>query len=285
MMATIDPTFDATEADALDALAGFIAGWMAADPVRGKALPGATALGSKLRSAAAEIRGSSFYVNTVTLDQDELNALVFAVRLFASSAPDHPAHVRLNRWVEALEAAARPIIDYDVSRSAWQYATKMAKSILVVSGRNRKAHNELVLWLKHLHLNPVLLDASSAHGSATTPEALEASLAACGTGIVLATPDDEGRLSVDEDGRALPPGKREKLHARARQNVVMELGMLWGHIGRERIILLLEQSVTLGTDTAGFMTIRFDRDVRLSFEDLRRRLQAMGIITVKASGQ
>ena len=108
-------------------------------------------------------------------------------------------------------------------------------------------------------------------------------MATCGTAIVLATPDDEGRLVIDEDGRPLRPGQNQRLQPRARQNVVLELGMLWGHLGRERLVLLIETSVDVGTDTAGFMTIRFADDVRTAFEDLRKRLQAMGVISIRPS--
>src|SRR5450631_1175120 len=77
--------------------------------------------------------------------------------------------------------------------------------------------------------------------------------------------------------------KHKKLKPRVRQNVVLELGMLWGHLGRERVVLLLENSVDVGTDTAGFMTIRFEQDVRTAFEHLRQRLQAMAVISVQPS--
>ncbi len=150
-----------------------------------------------------------------------------------------------------------------------------------MSGRNTKAHRELLLWLTQLQLEPVVLQSHSAQGSETTAEALEAALAACGTGIVLATDDEEGRLVVDEDGRRLRPGQQKSLEPRARQNVLLELGLLWGHLGRDRVTLLLEKSVVLGSDTAGVMTIRFERDVRGALEDLRKRLQTMGVITVR----
>jgi predicted nucleotide-binding protein len=63
---------------------------------------------------------------------------------------------------------------------------------------------------------------------------------------------------------------------------MLELGLTWGHLGRERTILLIDRSVDIGTDTAGFMTIRFDGDIRVSFEGLRKRLQAMGVISISA---
>ena len=276
----LKPKFEKEEAEALEAMAVFAGSWLLADPKRVAAFPGGETLREKLVAAAKDVRNSAFSPDPVTLDQNEAGALVALVRIFAAAKPEHPAHGRLVRWAASFEQVAQPVMDYQVSRTTWHHATKAARRVFVVSGRNRKAHNALVLWLKELHLEAVVLESNSSPGSVTTAEALEGTLASSGTGIVLATPDDQGRLMVDEDGRTLPPGKNEKSQPRARQNVVLELGMLWGHLGRERLILLIEKSVDLGTDTAGFMTIRFADDVRTAFEDLRKRLQAMGVISL-----
>jgi predicted nucleotide-binding protein len=259
----------------------FVGAWLAADPKRVGALPGALTLRSKLLKSVKDIHDSLLSADPVALDPAEVNALVFFSRMFAIADQSHPAHGRLARWTAAFEPHAQAVTDYPVSRSVWVHAAKSAKRILIVSGRNRKAHKELLLWLKDLHLDPVVLEAHASHGSATTPEALEIAMAGCGTGIVLATPDDQGRLVVDEDGRAPRPGRQQKSECRTRQNVVLELGMLWGHLGRERIIILLDESVVLGTDMAGFMTIRFKGDVRSAHDQLRQKLQAMGVIAVR----
>jgi predicted nucleotide-binding protein len=279
-MSTIKPEHSAGEAEALEALATFIGAWVAVDPSRGDGVPGAASLLIKLAIAAKDIRESAVYTDPVTLDQTEANAVVFLGRMFAAAQPEHAANARLARWVTGFAAHAKAVSDYPVGRNAWHHVAKSSRRVLIVSGRNRKAHRELQLWLKELHLDAVVMEAHSTQGSATAAEALETAMATCGTAIVLATPDDEGRLVVDEDGRQLRPGQNQKLQPRARQNVVLELGMLWGHLGRERVVLLIEKSVDIGTDTAGFMTIRFTDDVRTAFEDRRKRLQAMGVISI-----
>lgn len=279
----IKPAFEPGEANALEALAAFIGSWIAGDPARAAGVPGAVGLLAKLTAAVKDIRGADFYTDSVAIDQPEATALVFFGRMFAAAHPAHVAHARLARWVVEFAPRAGAVTDYPVGRSGWHHVAKSARRVLIVSGRNRKAHRELQLWLKDLRLEPVVLEAHATQGSATTAEALETAAATCGTGIILATPDDEGRLVIDEDGRPLRPGQNQKLQPRARQNVVLELGILWGHLGREKIILLMENSVRLGTDTSGIMTIRFDADVRSAFEDLRKRLQAMGIISLQVS--
>ena len=279
----IKPVFDKEEATALEALATFAASWLAADPKRAVAFPGAASLHTKLVASAKDIRGSAFAPDPVQLNQDEASALIALSRIFATSEPKDPAHARLSRWAARFAEVVQPQVDYDVSRTAWQHARKTARRIFLVSGRNRKAHNALVLWLKEFHLDVVVLESHSSQGSATTGEALETALSSCGTAIVLATADDQGKGAVDEDGRPLSPGKQEKTQPRSRQNVVLELGLVWGHLGRERIILLIDRSLEVGTDTAGFMTIRFDGDVRSAFENLRKRLQAMGVISLSTA--
>ena len=281
-MWTIKPERSAGEAEALEALATFIGAWVAVDPARSAGVPGAASLLVKLAAAVKDIRDSAVYTDPVTIDQAEANAVVFFGRMFAASRPEHAANARLARWVTGFAPQAVAVTEHPVGRNAWHHIAKSSRRVLVVSGRNRKAHRELQLWLKDLHLDVVVMEAHSTLGSATAAEALETAMGTCGTAVVLATPDDEGRLVVDEDGRQLRPGQNEKRQLRARQNVILELGMLWGHLGRERVVLLIENSVELGTDTAGFMTIRFTDDVRTAFEDLRKRLQAMGVISISA---
>jgi len=199
------------EAEALDALATFIGSWIAADVRRLDAFPGGESLRRKLLASAKDIRGSTFSPNSVSIDESEASALVFFVRTVAVVNPEHAANGRLVSWAVLAARIATPGADYPVSGSPWHHAAKLARRILIVSGRNRKAHNELVLWLRELSLQPVILESRTAQGSATTAEALEAAMSSCGTGIILMTPDDEGRLVCDEDGRALRPGQTQKV--------------------------------------------------------------------------
>ena len=64
---------------------------------------------------------------------------------------------------------------------------------------------------------------------------------------VLLSPDDEG----------YKVGKPEGKRYRARQNVVLELGMVLARLGRNRVAILHKESVELPSDTAGLIYIAF----------------------------
>lgn len=89
---------------------------------------------------------------------------------------------------------------------------------------------------------------------------------------MLATPDDLGRLATGQS----------RFAARARQNVVLELGLLWGLLGMQRIVVVIHESVVgdFPTDTAGSMNIRFKSHVSEAFDRVRTKFQEMGVISV-----
>jgi len=65
--------------------------------------------------------------------------------------------------------------------------------------------------------------------------------------VVLATADDEGRLRNDPE-----------LSLRARQNVIFELGLAVGLLGRGNVAVLREDGVKLPSDYNGVGYISFD---------------------------
>jgi hypothetical protein len=100
-------------------------------------------------------------------------------------------------------------------------------TIFVVHGRDHDARDQLELILRRLGLEPFVLQVTGGGGD-TLIEALERQIgktAEASFGIVLATPDDMGYLG--EDG---PTDAK----ARARQNVIMEMGMLLASLTRKR---------------------------------------------------
>lgn len=76
-----------------------------------------------------------------------------------------------------------------------------------------------------------------------------------GFAVVLATPDDEGYRKDRPD---------EKTN-RARQNVVLELGMLLTKLGREKVAILLKDQETMErpSDIQGLIYIAFKENLRL----------------------
>lgn len=66
---------------------------------------------------------------------------------------------------------------------------------------------------------------------------------------------------------------------RARENVVHELGLFQGRLGRRRTIALVEEGCELCSNLAGIQYVGFPSDrVSASFEELRRVLEREGIV-------
>jgi len=72
-------------------------------------------------------------------------------------------------------------------------------------------------------------------------------------GVILATPDDEGHRVAHPD----------EIAYRARQNVVLELGMLLAQLGRQNVAILLkaQENMERPSDIQGLIYIPFKDDL------------------------
>lgn len=116
----------------------------------------------------------------------------------------------------------------DVAESAY---APHDSTIFVVHGRDHEARDQLELVLRRLGLEPFVLQITGGGGD-TLIEALERQIgkgAQSAFGIVLVTPDDMGYLKDEGAAEAKP---------RARQNVIMEMGMLLASLTRKRCAIL-----------------------------------------------
>jgi predicted nucleotide-binding protein len=122
------------------------------------------------------------------------------------------------------------------------------RKIFVVYGHDEPARNQLDAMLRRWGLEPIILDQLPSKGL-TIIEKLEAYTEDVGFGVVLATPDDIGYPKAHEDQKAF----------RARQNVVMELGMLLVKLGRPKVAILLGSQVAMErpSDIQGLIYIPF----------------------------
>lgn len=91
----------------------------------------------------------------------------------------------------------------------------------------------------------------------------------CSYGIVLLTPDDIGYKILD--------GKETK-QPRARQNVLIELGMLIQHFGPKKMVLLRKSDTKNPTDIAGLIHRPFDKSVKEVKNQLHQDLKNAGIL-------
>lgn len=139
--------------------------------------------------------------------------------------------------------------------------------IFVVHGHDRDARDQLELVLMRLGLQPFILQNADGE-SKTIIEALEQNIyREAAFGIVLLTPDDFGYSKL--------AGETEK-QPRARQNVILEMGMIMAALGRQKMVILKKGALELPSDAAGILYIEFNDHVREIVPKLSQRLQGAG---------
>jgi len=140
--------------------------------------------------------------------------------------------------------------------------------VFVVYGHDRTARDQLEAMLRRWDLEPLILDQLPSEGQ-TVIEKLESYTTDVSFGIVLATPDDEGYRRGRTDEKAL----------RARQNVVLELGMLLAKLGRKKVAILLkdQENMERPSDIQGLIYIPFKDDLpKEAGLNLAKELSAAG---------
>ncbi|MEH6419865.1 TIR domain-containing protein [Pseudomonas sp. CGJS7] len=144
--------------------------------------------------------------------------------------------------VQLTQAAAAPASQNGAA------AKPMLSKVFVVYGHDAAARTELEAMLRRWRLEPLILDQLPSEGQ-TIIEKLEKYTAEVKFAVVLATPDDEGYRAGHEDEKAF----------RARQNVVMELGMMLTLLGRKNVAILMKQqdNIERPSDIQGLLYIPF----------------------------
>lgn len=127
------------------------------------------------------------------------------------------------------------------------------RRVFIVYGHDLAARENLELLLHRMELEPIILQKLPAGGD-TIIEKLEHYLGEHGNvgfACVLLTPDDEGHRA----------GSPQEKQYRARQNVILELGMVLAGLGRRRVAILIKESVERPSDIAGLIYIPFKERV------------------------
>jgi predicted nucleotide-binding protein len=127
-----------------------------------------------------------------------------------------------------------------------------SNKVFVVYGHDLTARNQLEAMLRRWGLELLILDQLPSEGQ-TLIEKLESYTSEVGFAVVLATPDDIGYRVGHSDEEAY----------RARQNVVLELGMLLTKLGRPKVAILLKQQENMKrpSDIDGLIYIPFKDDI------------------------
>ena len=138
----------------------------------------------------------------------------------------------------------------------------VSNKVFVVHGHDDAAKNEVALFLRGIGLEPIILHLRPNGGRGLLTKFREESEGAS-FAVVLMTPDDEGG----------PVGVIER-KARARQNVVFELGFFIGQLGPAKVAALIKDDVESPSDFHGIAYTKFDSGGRWTTELARELLHA-----------
>ncbi len=156
--------------------------------------------------------------------------------------------------VSGLVASGRKRSTADASEGEAQPVTSpVDRRVFIVYGHDTAVRDQLELILRRMGMDPIILENLPAAGD-TIIEKLEQYLGQHGNvgfACVLLTPDDEG----------YPAGQAELKKYRARQNVILELGMVLSRLGRAHVAILYKASVEEPSDIAGLIYRPFQERV------------------------
>ncbi len=174
-------------------------------------------------AAGEEQEDARYFASQVRRAGGLIDAAVYELDL---RSPDEPA---------ALAAAGVP----DASANS---------PIFVVHGRDDARKYELVRLLDRTTNRDAVVLHEQPNRGATILEKFERHAQTAGFAVVLMTGDDEGRLRNDT----------ASLRLRGRQNVILEMGVFLGLLGRARLAVLVDPEVERPSDLDGLVYIPLD---------------------------
>jgi predicted nucleotide-binding protein len=143
------------------------------------------------------------------------------------------------------------------------------RDVFVVYGHDLGARTQLEAMLRRWNLEPLILEQLPSEGTTLIEKLEKYAREEVRFGVVLATPDDVGNAVGKDD---------ERKH-RARQNVVLELGLLLAKLGRARVAILLKDQATMErpSDLQGLIYYAFTDDVDEIKLQLAKEMHKQGI--------
>lgn len=151
---------------------------------------------------------------------------------------------RLEGLVELLDSEARLT---SATAPSPEKTTGPGHKVFLVHGHDERVLHEMARFLEKLDQQTIVLREQPNQGR-TIIEKFE-QYSDVGFAVVLLTPDDKGGKVND------PP---ESLRARARQNVILELGYFLGKLGRNRVCAVFRSGVEIPSDYSGVIYLEFD---------------------------
>ncbi len=182
---------------------------------------------------------------------------------------------RLRSLVEQLELIPVAVDVQTTDQFPEAIAEQSDRKVFVVHGHDGEAKETVARFLERLGLEAIVL-AEQVSAGRTLIEKFE-HFSDAAYAVVLMTPDDLGATSgaIDRVARDEAEGDLlDVLAARARQNVVFELGFFYGRLGRKRVCALLAGDVEWPSDIHGVVYVSMRGDWRLT---LARELREAGL--------
>jgi predicted nucleotide-binding protein len=142
---------------------------------------------------------------------------------------------------------------------------RFGHKVFLVHGHDEKTFLETARFLEKLQQHTIILREQPNMGR-TIIEKFE-DYADVGFAVVLLTADDQGGIIGDP---------YETQHARARQNVILELGYFLGRLGRNRVCALYRSNVEIPSDYSGVLYVPLDEAGAWRFS-LAKEMKAAGL--------
>ena len=168
---------------------------------------------------------------------------------------------------QAIRGLQEDLADAQPAEAAPAAARRPASSrnVFVVHGHDEASLQTLARFLEHLELEAMVLKEQPDQGR-TIIEKFEACASDVAFAVVLMTPDDLGGAKSDPN----------EAQARARQNVVFELGYFAGKLGRGKVCLLRSGKLEMPSDLYGVIYTDLDASEGWKLK-LGRELRAAGL--------
>lgn len=154
----------------------------------------------------------------------------------------------------------------DVTHDILPTVLAQSSKVFVVHGHANPPKEAVALLLTQLGLQPIILDNEAKKGRTIIEQFEQHSDVGFAVGIM--TADDEGHRK----------GKPSENKARARQNVIFELGYLFKTPGRERVAVLYEKDVEKPSDMDGILYILLDEKGEWRGK-LAKEIKAAGLVS------
>ena len=139
-----------------------------------------------------------------------------------------------------------------------------SREVFIVHGQDEAAKLAVARFIERLGLTPTILHEKPSKGRTIIEKFHDYS--DVGFAVVLMTPDDIGASADDE----------KNLKPRARQNVILELGLFLGKLGRKGVCALYKEGVEMPSDYDGVIYVPMDKSNGWQLQ-LAKEIKAAGI--------